>query len=157
MATIYVEILRRVTKPILIRKKLVLLKIFTERKARLFRFWPNFAVCKMKFQCHPWNDSSQRYKSAVPSLHLQDWQTVDREAFTIRANNQRSFKLKEAIKVGNYNILMQNQPLYNSEAHTFESSHNLFRSAFSEGFPWELLEVFSGNNRSPSLGVQFLY
>ena len=78
-------------------------------------------------------------------LHLQDWQTVDREAFTIRANNQRSFKLKEAIEEGSYNILMQNQPLYNSEAHTFESSHNLFRSAFSEGFPWELLEVFSGN------------
>ena len=82
--------------------------------------------------------------SVTRSLHLQDWQTVDREAFTIRANNQRSFNSKEAIKEGSYNILLQNQPLYNSEAHTFESSHNLFRSAFSEGFPWELLEVFSG-------------
>ena len=103
----------------------------------------------MKFQCHPWNDSSHSSKSAAGSFHLQDWQSVDREAFTIRANNQRYFKLNEAIKEGNYNILMQNQPLYNSEAHTFESSHNLFRTAFSEGFPWELLEVFSGNDRMP--------
>ena len=80
------------------------------------------------------------------SFFLQkDWQTVDTEAFTIRANNQRSFSLKEGIEEGNYNVLMQNQPLYNSNAHTFESSHDLFRSAFDQGFPWELIEVFSGN------------
>ena len=79
------------------------------------------------------------------SFFLQkDWQTVDTEAFTIRANNQRSFSLKEGIEEGNYNVLMQNQPLYNSNAHTFESSHDLFRSAFDQGFPWELIEVFSG-------------
>lgn len=41
---------------------------------------------------------------------------------------------------------MQNQPLYDSSAHTFKSSHDLFRSAFNEGFPWELMEVFSGEN-----------
>lgn len=86
-------------------------------------------------------------KSVIPFVRFQDWQTVDREAFTIRANNQRSFNLKEVIEEGNYNILMQNQPLYNSEGQTFESSHNLFRSAFSEGFPWELIEVFSGNDQ----------
>ena len=77
-------------------------------------------------------------------LVLQDWQSVDREAFTLRANNQRSFNLKEVVEEGNYNTLMQNQPLYDSSAHTFKSSHDLFRSAFSEGFPWELIEVFSG-------------
>jgi len=66
--------------------------------------------------------------------------------FTFRANNQLSFSLKEVIEVGSYNCLMQNQPLYDSSAHTFKSSHDLFRSAFSEGFPWELMEVFSGKN-----------
>lgn len=84
------------------------------------------------------------HQKCLPPLWEQDWQSVDREAFTIRANNQRSFCLKEAIEEGNYNVLMQNQPLYNSEAHTFESSHHLFRSAFDQGFPWELIEVFSG-------------
>ncbi|KAL9955303.1 hypothetical protein ACROYT_G036608 [Oculina patagonica] len=84
---------------------------------------------------------------ASHKTRIEDWQTVDREAFTIRGNNQRPFNLKEVIEEGSYNILMQNQPLYNSEAETFESSHNLFRSAFNEGFPWELIEVFSGPPR----------
>ena len=83
--------------------------------------------------------------SSILFFLQKDWQTVDTEAFTIRANNQRSFSLKEGIEEGNYNVLMQNQPLYNSNAHTFESSHDLFRSAFDQGFPWELIEVFSGN------------
>ena len=51
------------------------------------------------------------------------------------------------MEVGSYNALMQNQPLYNSNKHTFESSHALFRSVFSEGFAWELLEVFSGKSK----------
>lgn len=48
------------------------------------------------------------------------------------------------MEMGSYNTVMQNQPLYDSEVHSFEASHGLFRSAFSEGFAWELLEVFSG-------------
>ena len=74
----------------------------------------------------------------------KDWQSVDTEAFTIRGNNQRSFSLKELIEEGNYNVLMQNQPLYNNTDNSFKSSHDLFRSAFDQGFPWELIEVFSG-------------
>ena len=85
-----------------------------------------------------------------PFLVSQDWQSVDTEAFTIRANNQRSFNLKEMIEQGNYNVLMQQQPLYNSEAQTFKSSHDMFRSAFNEGFPWELIEVFSGEKHDTS-------
>ena len=115
----------------------------------LCKFMRECKLCPLKYHASTGKNKLLRFvhpKQTNPViLHLQDWQTVDREAFTIRANNQRSFKLKEAIEEGSYNILMQNQPLYNSEAHTFESSHNLFRSAFSEGFPWELLEVFSGN------------
>lgn len=84
---------------------------------------------------------------ASHKTRVEDWQSVDTEVFTIRANHQRSFTLKEMIEEGNYNVLMQQQPLYNSETHTFESSHELFRSAFSKGFPWELIEVFSGPPR----------
>ena len=102
--------------------------------------------CTRILICDHWKFESTT-KFIIRFLCFQDWQTVDREAFTIRANNQRSFNLKEVIEQGNYNTLMQNQPLYNSEAHTFESSHNLFRSAFNEGFPWELIEVFSGNEK----------
>ncbi|XP_068762551.1 uncharacterized protein [Montipora capricornis] len=84
---------------------------------------------------------------ASHKIRLEDWQAIDRDSFTLRANHQRTFTARETIEVGSYNALMQNQPLYNSNKHTFESSHELFRSAFSEGFAWELLEVFSGPPR----------
>lgn len=84
---------------------------------------------------------------ATHKTRLEDWQTIDREAFTLCANNQRSFSAKDIMEMGSYNTVMQNQPLYDSEVHSFEASHGLFRSAFSEGFAWELLEVFSGPPR----------
>lgn len=49
--------------------------------------------------------------------------------------------------MGNYNELFQgidDDTLYSSSDHALESSHNLFRSAFTSGFPWELLEVLAG-------------
>lgn len=84
---------------------------------------------------------------ASHKIRVEDWQTIDRNAFTLSGNNQRGFTAKESIQVGTYNALLQNQPLYNSNEHTFESSHELFRTVFSEGFPWELMEVFSGPPR----------
>ena len=91
-----------------------------------------------------WHDNISKDMIMSRCSFSQDWQTIDRDSFTLRANHQRTFTAREAIEVGSYNALMQNQPLYNSNKHTFESSHELFRSAFSEGFAWELLEVFSG-------------
>lgn len=90
------------------------------------------------------SESLKRKKEQVETVGIDDWQSVDVEVFTIRANNQRSFSVKEGIEEGNYNVLMQNQPLYDSNAHSFESSHDMFRSVFDQGFPWELIEVFSG-------------
>jgi hypothetical protein len=51
--------------------------------------------------------------------------------------------------MGNYNWLMQglDKGLYDSDAETHESSHMLFRSAFPQGFPWEVLEVFTAPPR----------
>jgi hypothetical protein len=34
--------------------------------------------------------------------------------------------------------------LYNAANEDFESSHNLFRKAFNESFPWEVLKVYTG-------------
>lgn len=52
---------------------------------------------------------------------------------------------EEAVK-GTYNWLFADvsKDLYNASAHTFETSHKVFRGAFEDGFPWEVLEVFSG-------------
>ena len=63
-----------------------------------------------------------------------------------QANGGRKYENEAAAEVGNYNSLMAGvkKDLYDSDAESFESSHRLFRTAFPEGFPWEVLEVFSG-------------
>ena len=76
----------------------------------------------------------------------KDWNTVDTSDYCVQANGGREISGEEAIKVGTYNWIMENaeKDLYDAQAHTFESSHKTFRGAFPDGFPWELLEVFSG-------------
>ena len=34
--------------------------------------------------------------------------------------------------------------IYDVTRETFDSSHDLFRNAFKDGFPWEVLQVFTG-------------
>lgn len=74
------------------------------------------------------------------------WTTVDQTAYEVQANGGKVFNSVEAPWVGNYNWLLStcNQRLYDSSKETFESSHGKFRYAFPEGFPFEVLQVFSG-------------
>lgn len=74
------------------------------------------------------------------------WTTVDKDAYEVQANGGKVFSSDEAAWVGNYNWLMSTcrKELYDSTKETFESSHGKFRYAFPEGFPFEVLEVFSG-------------
>ncbi|XP_033760563.1 pathogen-related protein-like [Pecten maximus] len=74
----------------------------------------------------------------------EDWQSIERDTFTISSNGGRRFKLKDNIEIGNYNMLMWDSPLYQAEEETNQSSHQLFRQAMPGGFAWEVLEVFSG-------------
>ena len=77
-------------------------------------------------------------------LYLQDWQSVDKTAFRISGNGGKKHTLAENINIGNYNMLMAESPLYDAINETNQSSHALFRNTFKSGFPWEVLEVFSG-------------
>ncbi len=78
-------------------------------------------------------------------LILQDWKSVDPTKYTISANGGRKWTMSEVIETGTYNMLMADSPMYDAEHQSFESSHRLFKSAFEEGFPWELSEILSGN------------
>ncbi len=55
-------------------------------------------------------------------------------------------KKQQRTRASTYNWMMRNisKELYDAQYETFESSHELFRGAFSKGFAWELLEVYSG-------------
>lgn len=83
---------------------------------------------------------------ASHKMDLAQWKTVEQSEYCVSANGGRVLPGAEAFEMGNYNWLMEACPahLYDSKAHTFESSHKLITGAFSEGFPWELLRVFSG-------------
>lgn len=79
----------------------------------------------------------------------KDWKTVETSEYCVHVNGGEAITGEEAAKVGTYNWLMGNVPknLYDAEATSFEDSHKLFRGAFPDGFPWEVLEVFSGPPR----------
>ena len=55
--------------------------------------------------------------------------------------------MAEVIDRGTYNMLMNDSPVYDAASQTFDSSHNLFKGAFPEGFAWELLDLYSGKLR----------
>lgn len=68
------------------------------------------------------------------------------DEFKVQVNGGREVSGKEAMAIGTYNWILESmsKDLYDSQSNTFESSHATFCKAFTEGFPWEVLEVFSG-------------
>ncbi len=74
------------------------------------------------------------------------WNTVDQCAYEVCSNGGKVFDSQEAPWVGNYNWLLSSckPDTWDSTKETFESSHGKFRYAFPEGFPFEVLQVFSG-------------
>eukprot|EP00933_Yihiella_yeosuensis_P047586 TRINITY_DN4343_c4_g1_i1.p1 TRINITY_DN4343_c4_g1~~TRINITY_DN4343_c4_g1_i1.p1 ORF type:complete len:263 (-),score=61.13 TRINITY_DN4343_c4_g1_i1:135-923(-) len=74
----------------------------------------------------------------------EKWQTVDLEKFKAAVNGGRPYTVKECIDMGPYNLLIGETEGYSAEANTVESSKELFRAAFPQGFAWECIEVLSG-------------
>jgi len=74
------------------------------------------------------------------------WNTVDQCAYEVCSNGGKVFDSQGAPWVGNYNWLLSacKPDTWDSTKETFESSHGKFRYAFPEGFPFEVLQVFSG-------------
>ncbi|XP_008792335.1 pathogen-related protein [Phoenix dactylifera] len=74
---------------------------------------------------------------------LEDFKTINREKFKFIVNGRQALSAEETLKLGSYNALLQNsQP--EEDLESFESSHELFRTAFPRGFAWEVLHVYSG-------------
>merc|ERR1719163_2115968 len=46
--------------------------------------------------------------------------------------------------IGPYNMLLGDVAGYKASTQTFESANTIFSGAFTEGFAWEVLEVYSG-------------
>jgi hypothetical protein len=67
----------------------------------------------------------------------------------VRTAGREGLSGEETIRLGTYNALLKTcMPkefqYYKAEEETFESSHEIFGSAFPRGFAWEVLCVYTG-------------
>ncbi|KAJ0044826.1 hypothetical protein Pint_04762 [Pistacia integerrima] len=79
---------------------------------------------------------------------LKDFKTINPEKFKLVVNGREGLSAEETLKVGSYNALLKNSlpeefKYYKAEEESFESSHEVFRSALPRGFAWEILSVYS--------------
>ncbi|MEV6771455.1 SnoaL-like polyketide cyclase [Nocardia sp. NPDC051030] len=73
-----------------------------------------------------------------------DWVSLVAEHYRGRVNGGKWQDAEEFASIGSYNILIGENPYYDVDNETFESSHDIFHTAFPGGFFWEVLEVLSG-------------
>ncbi|MEA5620404.1 ester cyclase [Cronbergia sp. UHCC 0137] len=74
----------------------------------------------------------------------QQWLSVIPEQFRISTNGGKEYTAADVSAQGTYNIFMANSQHYKATEESFESSAKLFHTTFPQGFPWEVLEVYSG-------------
>ncbi|XP_010675339.2 pathogen-related protein [Beta vulgaris subsp. vulgaris] len=88
---------------------------------------------------------------------LQDFRTINPDKFKLFVNGREGLSGEEALKVGSYNALLktslpENFQYYKADEESFESSHEVFRSAFPRGFAWEVICVYCG---PPNIAFKF--
>ncbi|AFY49521.1 SnoaL-like polyketide cyclase [Nostoc sp. PCC 7524] len=73
----------------------------------------------------------------------EQWLSVVNEQFRISTNGGEEFTAADVSAQGTYNLFMADSEHYKASEESFESSAKLFHSTFPQGFPWEVLEVYS--------------
>ena len=69
---------------------------------------------------------------------------IEPTKYRFRTNGGPPKTIEDNIREGNYIMMMEASPLFDVTKETNSSSHALFKSAFPDGFAWELLELASG-------------
>lgn len=120
---------------------------------------PNYDIANLEyFKGKSMNHAKGSLEKVVEDLvktwememsHKKDFKqftTVQHEKFELSANGEKMSKGEEAKENGNYIALMQGtrKELFDASKHTWQSSHDVFRGTFTNGFPWEVVTVFSG-------------
>ena len=71
------------------------------------------------------------------------WVSMVTEQFRTRINGGEWASAQDIADIGSYNVLIGDSIFYPAGAEGFESSHDVFHTAFPEGFYWEVLDVLS--------------
>jgi len=74
----------------------------------------------------------------------QQWISVVTDKFRMSTNGGKEYTAQEIVDEGTYNLFLGESEEYQASKEDFESSYELFHTAFPEGFHWELIEVLSG-------------
>ena len=74
----------------------------------------------------------------------QQWLSVVVDKFRMSTNGGKQYTAQDIVDEGTYNLFLENSENYRASEETFESSYNLFHTAFPNGFHWELIEVVAG-------------
>jgi hypothetical protein len=72
------------------------------------------------------------------------WLSIVNDKFSTSSNGGPVYSAKDVSASGTYNLFIGDTPDYQASRETFESAGKLFRTAFPQGFLWEVLEVYSG-------------
>jgi hypothetical protein len=74
----------------------------------------------------------------------QQWLSIVNDKFRVSTNGGTEYKAEDLYAQGTYNLFMADSEHYKASEESFESSAKLFHTTFPQGFPWEVLEVYSG-------------
>lgn len=74
----------------------------------------------------------------------KQWLSVVADRFRMSTNGAKEYTAQEVAEQGTYNLFLEDSDSYRASDETFESSYNLFHTAFPNGFHWELIEALSG-------------
>ena len=74
----------------------------------------------------------------------QQWLSVVEGKFRMSTNGGPEYTARDIVDEGTYNLFLGESELYSASDEDFESSYNLFHTAFPNGFHWELIEVVAG-------------
>ena len=73
----------------------------------------------------------------------KQWISVVNDKFRMSTNGGKGYTVSDLVESGTYKLLIGDTTHYKASEEDFESSTNLFHSAFPDGFLWEVLEVYS--------------
>jgi hypothetical protein len=74
----------------------------------------------------------------------QQWLSIVNDKFRVSTNGGVDYTAADLSAQGTYNLFMADSEHYKASEESFESSAKVFHTTFTQGFPWEVLEVFSG-------------
>ncbi|AFZ58658.1 SnoaL-like polyketide cyclase [Anabaena cylindrica FACHB-243] len=73
----------------------------------------------------------------------QQWLSIANDQFRASTNGGQEYTAADLSAQGTYNLFMADSEHYKASEESFESSAKIFHSTFPQGFPWEVLEVYS--------------